>query len=157
MSSPQLEELRWYGTMKLRNPGVDIGVRRLIRRLLLSNCSSSGTHWLPLLEHRNITPFGVNALNGESSIRFPFTRTTEWKKSKKACDGYWITSLSFLNNKAFDLCIRSPNLVQFHPSSVLSESSWKKKKRFTSHYICGSHQIIKPGGCSLFDQWFTGH
>ena len=28
---------------------------------------------LPLLEHHNIRPFGVNALNGESIIRYPLT------------------------------------------------------------------------------------
>jgi hypothetical protein len=27
---------------------------------------------LPLLEHHNLRPFGVNALNGESIIRYPF-------------------------------------------------------------------------------------
>lgn len=109
---------------------------------------------LPLLvEHHNIRPFGVNALNGESIIRYPFHfGKTEWKKGQETRDGYFIASFDFLKKKAFDLCIRSPNLVQFHPSSLLSESSWKKKKRFTSHYICGSHQSIKPGGCSLFDQ-----
>lgn len=44
---------------------------------------------LPLLEHHNIRPFGVNALNGESIIRylFPFART-EWKKSNETRDGY---------------------------------------------------------------------
>jgi hypothetical protein len=62
------------------------------------------------------------------------------------------TEFLLLSQSKFDLSIRSPNLVQFHPSSVLCESSWKKKKRFTSHYICGSRQIIQPGGSSLFDQ-----
>ena len=65
-------------------------------------------------------------------------------------DSYWIISY-FLNNKSFDLCIHFPNLVQFHGSLTLSESSWKKKKPFTNHYIYGSRQIIKPGGWSLLD------
>lgn len=47
---------------------------------------------LPLLEHHNIRPFGVNALNGESIIRyppfFPFVVRTEWKKSNETRDGY---------------------------------------------------------------------
>ena len=44
---------------------------------------------LPLLEHHNIRPFGVNALNGESIIRYPLTyERTEWKKSNETCDGY---------------------------------------------------------------------
>ena len=44
---------------------------------------------LPLLEHHNIRPFGVNALNGESIIRYPFTyERTEWKKSNETRDGY---------------------------------------------------------------------
>lgn len=48
---------------------------------------------LPLLH--NIRPFGVgvNALNGESIIRYPFPFTfhfkrTEWQKSNETCDGY---------------------------------------------------------------------
>ncbi|KAL0902987.1 hypothetical protein M5K25_028321 [Dendrobium thyrsiflorum] len=105
------------------------------------------------LEHHNIRPFGVNALNGESIIRYPLNyERIEWKKSNETCDGYRITSFDFVNKKPFDLFLRSPNLLKFHPSSVLSESSWKKKKRFTSHYIQGSPKIMKPGGCSLFDQ-----
>ena len=44
---------------------------------------------LPLLEHHNIRPFGVNALNGESIIRYPFcSDRTEWKKSNETCDCY---------------------------------------------------------------------
>lgn len=44
---------------------------------------------LPLLEHHNIRPFGVNALNGESIIRYPFPFVrTEWKKSNETRDGY---------------------------------------------------------------------
>ena len=44
---------------------------------------------LPLLEHHNIRPFGVNPLNGESIIRYPFSYFwTEWKKSNETCDGY---------------------------------------------------------------------
>lgn len=44
---------------------------------------------LPLLEHHNIPPFGVNALNGESIIRYPLSyERTEWKKSNETCDGY---------------------------------------------------------------------
>ena len=47
---------------------------------------------LPLLEHHNISPFGINALNGESIIRsplpLPLPLPTEWKKSNETCDGY---------------------------------------------------------------------
>jgi len=44
---------------------------------------------LPLLEHHNIRPFGVNALNGESIIRYPSSyERTEWKKSNETRDGY---------------------------------------------------------------------
>ena len=47
---------------------------------------------LPLLEHHNIRPFGVNALNGESIIRYLFPSSfvviTEWKKSNETRDGY---------------------------------------------------------------------
>jgi hypothetical protein len=44
---------------------------------------------LPLLEHHNIHPFWINALNGESIIRcapLPYERM-EWKKSNETCDG----------------------------------------------------------------------
>lgn len=44
---------------------------------------------LTLLEHHNIRSFGVNALNGESIIRYPLTyERTEWKKSNETRDGY---------------------------------------------------------------------
>ena len=44
---------------------------------------------LPLLEHHNMIPFGVNALNGESIIRYPLSyERTEWKKSNETSDGY---------------------------------------------------------------------
>ena len=47
---------------------------------------------LPPLEHHNIRPFGVNALNGESIIRYPpfipFVVRTEWNKSNETRDGY---------------------------------------------------------------------
>jgi len=47
---------------------------------------------LPLLEHHNIRPFWVNALNGESIIRYLFPSSfvviTEWKKSNETRDGY---------------------------------------------------------------------
>ena len=50
---------------------------------------------LPLLEHHNIRPFGVNALNGESIIRYFFFFTSfftsvraEWKKSNETWDRY---------------------------------------------------------------------
>ena len=38
----------------------------------------------------NIRSFGVNALNGESIIRYPlpYERTAEWKKSNETRDGY---------------------------------------------------------------------
>ncbi|KAK8935137.1 hypothetical protein KSP39_PZI014104 [Platanthera zijinensis] len=52
------------------------------------------------LEHHNICPFGVNALNGESIIRYPFSyERIEWKKSNETCDGYRITSFYFFNKK----------------------------------------------------------
>ncbi|KAL8102166.1 hypothetical protein AgCh_026892 [Apium graveolens] len=59
------------------------GLERLIRRLLLSNYSSSGTPLLPLLEYHNSNHlFGVNALNGESRKRFPFARVPERQKKE---------------------------------------------------------------------------
>lgn len=43
---------------------------------------------MPLLEHHNIPLFGVNVLNGELIIQYPFPSAAEWKKSNETCDGY---------------------------------------------------------------------
>eukprot|EP01018_Ginkgo_biloba_P032349 Gb_17114 [translate_table: standard] len=61
------------------------------------------------------------------------TVMTPWRESYKTCDCYWITSFYFISDRPFHLPIRSPNLVRFHPSSVLSEYLWRKNQRSTSH------------------------
>lgn len=44
---------------------------------------------LRLLEHNHFPPIGINALNGESIIRYLLSvERTEWKKGNETRDGY---------------------------------------------------------------------
>ena len=93
----RLEEKRYAGnpmSKRFRSKGSSIRLQlssfhadRLLKKINLER--NKFLFDLPLLEHHNIRPFGVNALNGESIIRYPLPyERTEWKKSNETCDGY---------------------------------------------------------------------